>query len=107
MVYESNYLPSTALIYFNPSETYLAQFGAFDMTVDNVTDRIKNIIHVHLEGYFDCDTANPTNNILYLAEPTEPSGDDTEPSDIGDTTPSDSGDTTPSDSGDTPTNEGE
>ncbi len=105
MVYESNYLPSTALIYFNPSETYLAQFGAFDMTVDNVTDRIKNIIHVHLEGYLDCDTANPTNNILYLAEPTE-SGT-TEPSDSGDTTPSDSGDTTPSDSGDTPTNEGE
>lgn len=104
MVYESRYLPSTALIYFNPSETYLAQFGAFDMTVDNVTDRIKNIIHVHLEGYFDCDTANPTNNILYVAEPSE----DVTPSESGDTTPQESGTTEPTESGDTtPTNEGE
>lgn len=111
MVYESRYLPSAALIYFNPSETYMAQFGAFDMTVDNVTDRIKDIIHVHLEGYFDCDTANPTNNILYVAEPsgddTDPSSGDTTPQESGTTEPTESGDTTPSDSGDTPTNEGE
>ena len=84
VVYVSKYLPHNATIYFNPDDVYLAQFGAFDMTVDNVTDRVKDIIHVHLEGYFDGSTVNQTNNYLIVEEPTddeqdaEPASGDTE-----------------------------
>ncbi len=107
MVYESRYLPSDALIYFNPEDVKIAQFGGFDMVVDNITDRPKDIIHVHLEGYFDADTMHATNGLLYVAEPSE----DVTPSESGDTTPQESGTTEPTEpteSGDTtPTNEGE
>jgi len=80
IVYDSKYLGMSKLVYFNPDDLLIAQFGGFDVTVDHLTERVKGIIKLHVEGWFDIKSKHYTDGALSIpldSDGTEPTEDDT------------------------------
>lgn len=69
-----------SFLFFNPNDVIMAQFGAFDVTADNVTRRLSGEIKLYIDAYFDAHSKSP---IVFglIQEPTPEPTDDTEPTD--------------------------
>jgi hypothetical protein len=52
IVYENRYLTTDGLMYVNTEDIITAQFGGFDASYDDVTDRVRDIVKIRVEGYF-------------------------------------------------------
>ena len=48
-----------SFLFFNPNDVVMAQFGAFDATVDNVTRRLSGEINLFIDAYFDTHSKSP------------------------------------------------
>lgn len=73
-----------SFLFFNPNDVIMAQFGAFDATVDNVTRRLSGEINLFIDAYFDTHSKSP---IVFglIQQPTTTEDDTTD----GDDTPTD------------------